>query len=168
MAVGNSAGFRLGAEEIAFLQIEHLSILAASHGPKNTPFVVRALGYRLSADAKRITIIVSNSDAAELLDQVASNRMIAVIWALPSTHQALQLKGSDAKVEKLARTDVALARSYRQAFADHLAKLGYPGEVFEALLDCDPEGLRAVTFTPTAAFSQTPGPGAGHAIGVVK
>jgi hypothetical protein len=168
MAVRNSAGFRLGAEEIAFLRIEHLSILAASHGPENTPFVARAVGYRLAADAARVTIIVSTHDAAELLSQVASNGMIAVVFALPSTHQALQLKGSDAREEKLAKTDVQLVRSYRRAFVGHLVSLGYPGEVFEAMLECDLAGLKAVTFTPTMAFSQTPGPGAGHAIGALK
>jgi hypothetical protein len=168
MTVRDGAGFRLGAEEIAFLKIDHLSILAASHGPKNIPFVARALGYRLSPDARQLTLIVSAGEAGELLKQVADNGMIAAVFALPSTHQALQVKGSDARAEKLAKTDLQLARSYQQAFVDHLVKLGYPREVFEAMLEVDPGELRAVTFTPTAAFSQTPGPGAGHAIGAVK
>jgi hypothetical protein len=165
MNLRNNLSFRLGAEEAAFLRIEHLSILAASHGPDNLPFVARALGRRLAKDSERITLFFPASDAQDLLSNVAGNGMIAVIFALPSTHQALQLKGTDAKVERPAKSDFKLTVSYRHAFADHLTKLGYPGQVFEALLDCEPDDLRAVTFTPSAAFSQTPGPGAGRAIG---
>jgi hypothetical protein len=168
MIVRRNPVFTLGREEAAFLQIEHLSILAASHGPDNVPCVARAVGRRFSPDQERITLFLPKTDAQELLSHVASNGMVAAVFALPSTHQALQLKASDGKVEKPAKGDVALVASYQRAFVDHLVKLGYPGDVFEALLDCEPGDLAAVTFTPSAAFSQTPGPGAGRALGVSR
>jgi hypothetical protein len=123
------------------------------------------VGYRLSPDHDRITILLPAFDAREVLSHVASNGRIAVIWALPATHQALQLKGADAKVEKPGKADLKLATSYCKAFVDHLARLGYSRAVFEALLNCQPSDLAAVSFSPLAAFSQTPGPGAGFAIG---
>jgi hypothetical protein len=165
--MANKLEFALGSEEAAFLRIEHLSILVASHGPNNIPFVIRGLGRRLSADG-RVSILVPVSDGRELMSNVNSNNMIAAVFALPSTHQALQIKGTDARMERALKTDLKLVTSYRQAFVDHLVKLGYPGQVFEALLACEPNDLASVTFTPSAAFSQTPGPGAGHAIGAAR
>jgi hypothetical protein len=160
--------FALGTEGAAFLQIEHLSIVAASHGPDNIPCVARAQGRRLSPDLRRVTLFFSASDAHELLSHVTSNGMIAAVFSLPSTHQSLQLKGSDAKVERLVKTDFKLVASYHRAFVEHLKSLGYSAELFEALLDCASDDLAAVTFTPSAAFSQTPGPGAGHVIGATR
>ena len=160
--------FKLGREEAAFLRIQHLSILAASRGPDNIPFVIRAMGWRLSPHADSISVLLPAEDARELLEHVAGNGQIAVTFALPATHQALQLKGSDAKVEKVLKTDRALAKAYRKAFVGHLEELGYPGAVFEAMFADESEGLAAVKFTPSSAFSQTPGPNAGQAIGAVK
>jgi hypothetical protein len=166
MALPNQVAFRLGAEQAAFLRIEHLSILAASRGPDNLPYVARALGRRFSSDSQRLTLFFPAGDSRELIAHAAGNGMIAAVFALPSTHQALQLKGSDARVEKPQKSDWELVGSYCRAFIDHLVQLGYPGNIFEALMDVEPGDLAAVSFTPTAAFSQTPGPGAGRAIGV--
>ena len=94
--------------------------------------------------------------------------MIAAAFSLPSTHQALQLKGLDARVERTAKNEFQFVSSYRQAFVDQVEKLGYPGHLIQALLACEPDDLVAVTFTPSAAFSQTPGPRAGHAIGATR
>jgi hypothetical protein len=100
-----------------------------------------------------------------MLEDVASNGMIAAVFSLPSTHQTLQLKGSDARIEKPLKTDSQLVMSYRKAFTDHLDKLGFSRPLIETMLTYDAEDLTAVTFTPTTAFSQTPGPNAGRAIG---
>jgi hypothetical protein len=168
MAVQKRTDFKLGAEETAFLQIEHLSILAASHGPNNIPFVARAVGRRLAPASGRITLLFPATDARELISHATNNGMIAAVFALPSTHQALQLKGFDAQAEKAQKSDWKLVVSYRQAFVDHLGSLGYPRDIFEALLDCEADDLAAMSFTPSAAFSQTPGPGAGRAVGATK
>jgi hypothetical protein len=158
--------FRLGSEEAAFLQIEPLSILVASRGPNNLPFVIRAVGRRFSPDFARLTLLLPARDSQVLLSHVAANRCIAAIFALPSTHQGLQLKGSDAEAERVRKSDYKLSENYRRAFVDHLAALGYPRDLFEAALHCAPDNLAAVSFTPSAVFSQTPGPNAGQAIGV--
>jgi len=161
----NSPRFALGIQDAAFLQIEHLSILAASRGPSNIPFVARALGCRLSPDIRQVTLFFSAADAREMFAHIAANHMIAAVFALPSTHQALQLKGSDARVEPLLKNDFHLVNSYRKAFVGHLEKLGFSCALIETLLDCEASDLAAVTFTPSSAFSQTPGPKAGQAIG---
>ena len=168
MTLQDKPVLRLNQEEAAFLRIAALSILVASHGPDNVPFVTRALGHRFSPTLDQITLFLPVSDAKELLSQVASNGMIAATFALPSTHQALQLKGSNARVEKLSKADLEVVNACRQAFIDHLVKLGYPRAIFEAMLDCQPDDLAGIRFTPAAGFSQTPGPGAGRPIGIIR
>jgi hypothetical protein len=166
--MANGPAFALGAQDAAFLRIEFLSISAASRGPDNVPSLARALGCRLSSDLRQITLFFSSSDARELLAHIGLNGTIAAVFAVPSTHQALQLKGVDARVEKTGKNDLKLVSSYRQAFVDHVGELGYPRDLIEALLFCEPDDLAAVTFSPSAAFSQTPGPRAGQAIGVTR
>lgn len=156
--------FALGAQDAAFLRTGGLSISAASRGPDQVPFVVRALGSRVSTDLRRVTLFFSTADARELLDHIAANGKIAAIFSLPSTHESLQLKGSDAGEEPLAQDDLAIVDAYRRAFAGEIGKLGYPRYLSEAMLAAD--DIVAVSFTPSAAFSQTPGPRAGQALGV--
>ncbi|MBZ5662303.1 MAG: hypothetical protein LAO08_18030 [Acidobacteriia bacterium] len=168
MTKPNSPDFALGAQDAAFLRIEHLSIVAASRSADNIPFMSRALGSRLSTDNRKMTLFFSAADAHGLLEHIKNNGMIAAVFALPSTHQALQLKGSDAKAEKPLKSDSKLVTSYRQAFVEHLKKFGYSPSLIGALLTPESEDIVAVTFTPSAAFSQTPGPNAGHAVGPTR
>lgn len=159
---------KLGSRDTAFLSIEHLSILAASSGPDNIPSVARALGCRLSSDQRELTLFFSSAEASDLLTHVRRNGVIAAVFSLPATHESLQLKASHAVVKRIAKIDLKVVNSYRQAFVSHVEKLGYPRALIEALMDCEPDQLMAVTFTPSRAFSQTPGPNAGQAIGVVR
>jgi hypothetical protein len=166
--MANGHAFSLGKQDAALLRIEHLSILGASRGPGNIPFAARAVGYRFSSDFHQVTLFFSKTDARELLANIADNGRLAAVFSLPSTHQSLQLKGSDARIGKVAKADLELVNSYRRAFVDHLGKLGFARKAIETMLAFEPGDLCAVTFTPSSAFSQTPGPNAGHAIGVTR
>jgi hypothetical protein len=160
--------FELGNQEADFLQIRFLSIVAASRGPDNIPSLARALACRLSSDRRQVTLLVCSSDSKQMLDHVAANGAIAAVFSVPSTHQSLQLKGVDAKVAKAAANDAALAGRHLDAFVEHVGKLGHPPDLVRRLMACEPGDLMTVTFTPSAAFSQTPGPRAGCAIGVPR
>ncbi|HSM86570.1 MAG TPA: hypothetical protein VLT16_10485 [Candidatus Limnocylindrales bacterium] len=166
--MGYGAQSALGPQEAAFLQTISLSIIAASSGPDNIPAVSRALGCRISPDNGKITLFFCAGDAHELLGHIAGNGTIAAVFSLPRTHQALQLKATDAVAERPLDSDFKLVDAYRQAFVDHVGQLGHPRPVVETMLACDHDDLVAVTFTPAAVFSQTPGPNAGHAIGAAK
>jgi hypothetical protein len=158
--------FALAEEHAAFLRNEYLSMIAASTGPDNVPFLARALGCRVSSDLRQVRLLFSAADARELFAHISANGRIAVVFSLPSTAVSLQLKGFDAKLVKTEKYDLDLASSYRAAFVGHVRQLGYPAELIHALIACEPDNLAVVTFTPAEAFSQTPGPGAGRALGV--
>jgi hypothetical protein len=166
--MANGHAFRLDKQDAAFLRIDHLSILGASRGPDNIPFVIRALGYRFTSDLGQATLFFPKTDARELLAHIADNGKLAAVFSLPSTHQSVQLKGSDARVGRVVKADLELVNSYCRAFVDHLEKLGFARKAIEAMLAFEPDDLCAVTFTPSSAFSQTPGPNAGRAIGVTR
>lgn len=157
--------FSLDKRDADFLRIEHLSILGASRGPDNIPFVTRAVGRRTSPDLRQVTLFFAKTDAGEMLSHIADNGRISVVFSLPSTHQSLQLKGADACEVKVVKADFEVIASYCRAFVDHLEKLGFARKSIEAMMHVEPNNLCAILFTPSAAFSQTPGPNAGHAIG---
>ena len=150
----------LDAATAAFI-CSGISINAASARPGALPSMARATGCRVSADARTVTLLFASTPAAALLEDLRRGGAIAVVFSEPSTHRTLQLKGEDARIVPPEPGDERLVAGYVATFADGLVQLGYPGEVLRAVLAHDPGDLVAVQITPQAAFSQTPGPGAG-------
>ena len=145
----------------AFLHRPGISITAASRDASNVPRIGRCLGCRVTADRDKVTVLIASEQHRAFFDALAASRTIAVVFSYPSTHQTLQLKGTDARVEPLAPEDPQLAERHVNNFVEELGSLGYNREVVRTTHWCDIAELRAVSFTPTAAFEQTPGPGAG-------
>jgi hypothetical protein len=144
----------------AFMQ-GGVSVHVASRGPANVPSVARALGCRIAPDRSRVTIFVSVAQAPDLVRDLRASRMAAAVFSRPSTHETIQIKGSDATVGALADGDLARVAAYAEALVRDLQALGYTESFGRALVDCDPADLVAVAFTAKAAFRQTPGPDAG-------
>lgn len=148
-------------EELAAFLQSGVSVHAASRDAANVPCLMRGVGCRVSPDRRRVTVFLVSSQCARLLADFAANGAIAFVASLPSTHRTVQLKGTDARREELQPGDEALVARQREAFARDLAGAGYDRGVGHILVGDDGSGPVAVTFTPTAAFVQTPGPGAG-------
>ncbi len=150
----------LDPEHAAFLQGAP-SITLASRGPDNLPNITRGIGCRVSRDRRRISIFLVENQAADLLADIRANGVIAAVFAEATSARSFQFKGSDAAVGRLKPGDARLLAAYRKAFVDEVEKLGFYRPAIEALVASTPEQVVAVTFTPNAAFSQTPGPAAG-------
>jgi len=151
----------LDDDNAAFIQ-SGVSINAASSGPGNVPAVSRALGCRLSPDRNRVTVFLAASRSAALLEAIAASRRIAVVFSQPSTHRTIQLKGTDAARAGVEDGDRALIERCAEGFGADLAAAGYGEGLADLLLDAEPGDVVAVSFSPSAAFNQTPGPGAGR------
>jgi hypothetical protein len=108
-----------------------------------------------------VTVLLPADQYAPLAETLRETRAIAVVFSEPSTHRTIQLKGADAALEPLAAGDAELAARWTDDFVAGLAALGYSGPMVRSFLWCDPARLVAVSFTPQAAFQQTPGPQAG-------
>jgi hypothetical protein len=144
----------------AFIQ-SGVSIIAASRDARNVPTLVQALGCRVSADRQRVTIFLAASRSEPLLENIRVTRQIAVVFTQPSTHRSIQLKGTDAARVPIDGGECELLRRYTAGYSLELHTVGAVEGAAEILTWCEPEDLAAVAFTPSAAFSQTPGPRAG-------
>lgn len=152
-------------EELAAFLQGGVSVHVASRGPTNVPNLVRGIGCRVSPDRRQVTAFVLASQCGALLAEIAMNGAIAFVGSLPSTHRTVQLKGTDARTGAPVAGDEALVARQRAALVEDLVSVGYPPEMPRALLGGDWSEAVAITFTPSAAFVQTPGPGAGTPLG---
>lgn len=153
----------LGSAEVDLME-GGVSINVAARTPDLLPVLARALGCRVATDRHQVTLFLSRSIAAAVLACVEANGAIAVVFTRPSTHQTLKLKGTDARVQEVEPGDLPLVEAYRRRFAQDLSSIGYTPEFAAAVVPLM-DDLVAVRFTPSAAFDQTPGPGAGKALG---
>jgi len=162
MTGGKEPGPPLDADHAAFIQ-GGVSVIVATRNAEQVADVVRGCGCRVSRDRRRVTVLVEPSRAGTLLDDIAANGMIAVVFSQPSTHRTIQLKGSDARVVKVTAADRAIAARHLRDWSEDLCRIGYTPEFANAVRGAAPR-LAAIAFTPSAAFQQTPGPGAGQPI----
>lgn len=150
----------LSDEQVRFIE-SGVSISAASRDVRRVPSVSKAVGCRVAADRRQVTVLVDATQAGQLLQDVAACGALAVVFSLPSSHRTLQLKGRDARLVPLAAGDAELAARHREAFAEDLLPLGYALPFARATHDFQAERLQALCFTLSDLFEQTPGPNAG-------
>jgi hypothetical protein len=151
----------LDAEHAAFILLPGISMTAASRDAQLAPSLGRAVGCRVAADRSRVTVLIPADQNAELMEALRATRTIAVVFSQPSTHRTIQLKGRDAAIAPADADDAALAARWSAGFVAELSAYGYVPGLVSTFVWCDPAQLAAVTFSPCAAFQQTPGPRAG-------
>lgn len=151
----------IGPEQAALIG-RRVSVIVASRDGAHRPHLMRAVGRKLSADLRRVTVFMSASTSAAVLADIRANGLIAVVFSEPSSNRTLQLKGSDAVVAPVEAGDDALVQHYLLNFIDELGGLGFDERVARTILTVAPGDMVAVHFTPGAAFDQTPGPKAGQ------
>jgi hypothetical protein len=150
----------IDAAQAAFIQ-GGVSICAASCGARPFPSVCRVLACSVAADRRRLTVMVARSCARELLDDVAHSGRIAVVFSQPSTNRTIQIKGDSACVAVPDARLLAAVRAHRDAFVDEVAPLGFSAPLVHSLLDFPDDDIVSLSFAPTAAYDQSPGPRAG-------
>lgn len=154
----------IGPDEAALIH-RRVSINVASRDAAQRPHLMRAMGCRLSADRRQVTLFMHAGSSRFVLEDLRANGQIAVVFSEPSSNRTLQFKGGDATIAPVEPGDEALVQTYIRRFAEELGSVGHRPEVPRTLFAHRPGDLVAVRFTPTAAFDQTPGPKAGEALG---
>jgi hypothetical protein len=157
----------IGLEQLALMQ-RRVSIIVASRDAALRPHLMRAMGCRLSPDARRVTLFLCALTSKHVIEDLRSNRLIAVVFSEPSTSRSLQLKGDDAVLIPVEAGDHELVQTYIERFVEEIAGLGFAPGVARTLFDHAPGDLVAVGFTPQVGFEQTPGPRAGEALGEIR
>lgn len=141
-----------------------ISLTAASRDARRVPSVVRAVGCRVSADRREITLLLTTRQSQQLLADITATGAIALVCSQPSSHRTLQFKGNDARLVAVQAGDPALVAAHSEAFADEIVRIGHP-RALALTVHSVPDGeLSAVTFSVDAVFEQTPGPRAGSRV----
>jgi len=144
------------------LMQQGVSILIASRDGSNRPCVCRAAGC-LVRDDGRVLVFLDAIRGRHVLDAVVTTSAVAAVFSEPPTHRTIQVKGTDATVVE-AEDHAEVIGEYAAAFTETLTDLGFTARMAAALVELEPAKARAVLFTPTSVFDQTPGPGAGRAV----
>lgn len=153
----------LNEAHAAFIQ-RRTSMNVAGRDAHNRPALARGLGIRVSADRSTLTVFLSTTHSARLLQCLRDNGAIAVAVTRPTTHETLQFKGQVREILPLSDEDIEAMATYQDSFAAELEPLGYRRDFVRQLLAGSEHGV-AVVFEPTAMFDQTPGPKAGEKLG---
>jgi hypothetical protein len=140
-----------------------VAINLASRNADLIPSIARGYGCRVSDDGRRVHVFLAAARAQALLRDLRAGGPIAVVFSRPKTHETLQLKAADAQVTPLRPADRSVMRRYGEAFYAEIVALGYDDGFTRGLVSgTADEDAVAVSFEPTAAFEQTPGPRAGQ------
>lgn len=152
-------------EDLAVLLDGFISITAASRSPEGRPSLGRGVGGRMDPVTGRMVLLFPAGTCAALLADLAVTGAIAVVLSVPDSHRTLQVKGRDAAVGPADPRDLPRVAAYRDTFARGLDPMGFPEALVRTLLACGDADLRAVAFTPSEVYDQTPGPQAGMRLG---
>ncbi|MFY3386023.1 hypothetical protein [Paracidovorax sp. MALMAid1276] len=150
----------LDPERIA-LVAKGVSAIVASRDAALRPSVMRAVASRISADGREVTVYLRRSQSAQLLSDIAQTGEIAVVFSVPSTHQTLQVKARQATQRPARDDDLPVLEAYLHSMVDEVGRVGYGPKYVIAMLDAPLADVVAVSFMPTSAYDQTPGPRAG-------
>lgn len=147
-------------EQCAGFIRRYTSMSIAARDAHNRPVVGRALGCRVSADRRSLTVFLSSSREAQALACLRENGEMALTVTRPSTNETLQFKGTVLDIRAVSDADRVEIAAYRQSFVEELAALGYDPASSRAVLAGSEDSV-AVVFEPSAMYDQTPGPKAG-------
>ncbi|MFZ2449886.1 MAG: hypothetical protein WAW36_05135 [Methylovulum miyakonense] len=136
-----------------------VAISVASCGNLQRPAMTRGIGCRLLAESGLLSVFVSRRTSADLLTDVITHPHIAVVFCLPLTEQAIQIKGLVTLTRPLTDMELGHLENHRKAFAEQISPLGYGQAFISSYLYA--EDPVAMLVKPLAVYQQTPGPLAG-------
>jgi len=153
----------LSDSTVAFIERE-VAIDVASCSADLRPSSARGFAARVSPDRQRMTVYVRRNEATQLVQDLLSQGVIAIVLCLPETEAALQIKGRQVTLSAANAEEWEVIEAYRQAFVNGITKLGYGRDFGLTYMAVEPGQMLAVGFTPEVVFEQTPGPLAGRTL----
>lgn len=151
----------LDSDNAAFI-LTGVSISLAACGSDGLPSMSRGLGCKLIEGGRQVGIFINSAQSADLLDHIRASGRVANVFSLPSSNRTLQLKGVDARILPFAADDLPIIAAHVADFVREVLPLGMTEAVVRAVFACEAADLVTVVYSPSAAFTQTPGPKAGE------
>ena len=142
-----------------------MSVIVSSCGLNLRPSIMRAVGSVVCAGSASVTVFVSRPQSRQLIQDISSTGRIAVVFSEPISHLTVQLKGVNARIRLAEASDATALARYLASMETEIQQVGFDTSFTRAMLAHRLEDVVAITFEPSQAFDQTPGPKAGSAIG---
>jgi hypothetical protein len=149
------------ADVVAFVH-GGVVLLVGTASADRVPALTRGFAPRIAPDRRSIDVFVGRAQSAVCLANLPAGAAISITVGNPVDYRGIQIKGTATDHRDAAAGDAAWLERYRRAFEASLVPVGIP-LAQSAHLWC--RDMVRITFVPAAIFRQTPGPGAGSAVG---
>ncbi|MGR4866713.1 hypothetical protein [Caulobacter sp. LARHSG274] len=124
--------------------------------------IARAVAARTIDDGVDVDILISRRQWPEAIGGLAVGASVTATFCRAQDYRTYQLKGIVRQIVEADAVDRSRADDYMNDIVDILQRLGvHPVQIARFL---NLEDLMRLRFRPSAAFNQTPGPGAGAAL----
>lgn len=150
-------------ELVEFLE-SGIGVLVGSRDARLQPEVARAFGASIGAGGRELTVFLPVATSARTLANAHENGRLAVCFSA-TDHRSYQIKGRLADVRTADEEDRRAVERYRAALAQHYGHVGMPPLLTYRITHWP---AHAVRLAVEAVFLQTPGPGAGGALGELR
>jgi hypothetical protein len=155
----------LDAEVVALVE-GGCGLIVATVGHDGSPHATRGWGLDVvSAEPCRVRFLL-DADDTRARDDLAGGHPIAITCADVPTLRSVQLKGTSAGVAPAVAGDDERKARYAGAFYSDIHSTD--GTPMHVLVRITPDEVVAVLVDVVEVFDQTPGPGAGRAVGATR
>ena len=151
--------------DLVAMMARGVSVNVASHDAQLRPSLMRAVGSRVEAQGRDITVYLSRRQSRQLLEDLAATGRVAAVFSEPSTDRTVQVKASCVQMRPADESDAGVLAAYLRSMEHEVQLAGFPPPLTRAMLAHNLDDVVAVSFTPEQAFDQTPGPRAGAVLG---
>mgnify|MGYP000001604208 CR=1 FL=1 len=138
-----------------------VSTIVSSCDAALRPSIMRAVGSSITPDGCSITVYLARRQCRQLLQDVAATGRIAVVFSQPHSHRAVQVKACSARARPAQASDEPVLQRYLAAMEVEIGRIGIDPGFTRSMLAHRLEDVVAISFEPSQAFDQTPGPKAG-------
>lgn len=153
----------LSPELIAMMD-KGVSVIVSSCDLAMRPSIMRAVGSAVAPDGRSVTVYVSRPQSRQLVQDIAATGRIAVVFSEPASHRTVQVKASSARIRSAQASDAPVLARYLKSMEDEIRLVGFAPPFTRTMLTHQLEDVVAISFEPSQAFDQTPGPKAGAAL----
>lgn len=129
------------------------------------PNGVRVIAVKVAEDREHLVAYVPASDAALVLTDLEDNGQAALAFARPADDRACQIKGERVSIRDAEPSELAMVQAQWTGLLAQLQMVGIPPAATQGWTTWP---CVAVTLRVTAAFDQTPGPGAGSTLDMAE
>ena len=150
----------ISPELAEFLQ-SGIGVLVGSRDARMLPEVARAFGARVETGGRELTLFLPVATAERTLANARENGRLAVCFSAID-HRSYQVKGRMKGVREADENDRRSIERYRAALAQMYGTVGMPPRLTYRISHWP---AHAVRMEVESIFIQTPGPGAGGALG---